>query len=371
MKSDTLLALYVPSLTGGGAQQVTVNLANGFANRGINVDLVVSYLAGELVDQVSNKVSIVDLKTVRIPVVGVAASIPAIIRYLRREAPDVMFSQMHYANVVSVTAHQMAAKDIALVLTDHTIFGSTNQRKDALMFALAKRLYPFADHVLAVSSGVAESVRNEVDIADEQLSVINNPIVTSALRESAEASVNHPWLQSTDSDVILGVGRLVPEKDFTTLIQAVATASETEPSLHLIILGEGPRREALTRIAADLGIDDRVSLPGYVENPYAYMRRADVFALSSKREGLPTALVEAMACGCPVVATDCQSGPREILLGGKYGPLVPVGNPRALATGIEEILQDPLTPDVLKGRAEDFSVETVLDEYEQLINQLI
>ena len=371
MDSGESLAFYLPSLTGGGAQRVTVNLANGFVDRGVNVDLVVSYHTGELRHEVGDGVSIVDLKTPRIPLVGVGASIPALGRYLERETPSVLFSQMHYANVVSVVAHWLSTTETALVLTEHTIFGKASQPKDTLMFSLAKRSHPLADHVIAVSSGVAESVRNNVDIPDSKVSVINNPIVTPSLRGRTEAAIDHPWLVDPGVDVILGVGRLAPEKDFTTLVRAIALAQEANPSLHLVILGEGPRREELHRVAENLEVDDRVSLPGYVDNPYAYMRRADVFALSSKREGLPTALVEAMACGCPVVATDCRSGPREILHDGRYGPLVPVGDSEALAAEIERTLRNPVSSDVLKKRAGDFSTETVLNEYEQLVDRLV
>ena len=370
MRSSTRLGFYIPSLTGGGAQRVTVNLANGFIERGTAVDLVVSYRTGDMIEDVNDEVSIINLQTPKIPVVGTAASVPALTRYLRRKTPDVLFSQMHYANVVSVVSHRLTARDTALVLTEHTVFGEGDSTKDKLMFALARQLHPLADHVLAVSTGVAESIRNEVEISSERLSVVNNPIVTPAVHERATARVGHPWLRSTDVDVVLGVGRLMPEKDFTTLVEAVALARERNPSLHLIVLGKGPRRQTLQQRAMELGINDCVSLPGYVDNPYSYMRQADVFALSSRREGLPTALVEAMACGCPVVATDCRSGPREILLDGRFGPLVPVGDPEALANGIERILRAPTPPAVLKERAKDFSIGKVLDEYERLVDQL-
>ncbi|MFC7135324.1 MULTISPECIES: glycosyltransferase [Salinibaculum] len=370
MESETRLAFYVPSLTVGGAQRVTVNLANGFAERGVNVDLLVSYRRGELVEQVKNEVTLVDLQTPRIPLVGAGASIPALVFYLRKDSPDILFSQMHYANVVSVVADQLAAGETKLVLTEHTMFGQVSQQKDRLMFALARRLHPLADHILAVSSGVAESLQNEVGISDDKLTVINNPVVTPAVRTGAEASADHPWFNTSHVDVALGVGRLAQEKDFETLTKAIAIARETSPSLHLVILGEGPRRETLETLAADLGIEDKVSFPGYVKNPYAYMRCADIFVLSSRREGLPTALVEAMACGCPVVATDCRSGPREILADGTFGPLVPVGDARALAAGIEDVLREPASSKILKERAEDFSVNTVLNEYEHFVNRI-
>jgi len=371
MDSSVRLAFYVPSLTGGGAQRVTVNLVNGFATRGVDVDLVVSYDTGALKRQVRDDVTLVDLNTAGVPVVGIGASIPALARYLREETPSVLFSQMHYANVISVVARELSTRKTRLVLTEHTTFGRVEHPKDALVFALARRLHPHADHVIAVSAGVERSVRNEIDVPNGQLSVINNPIVTSTLRERAELSVDHLWLNDPNIDVVLGVGRLEPEKDFTTLVEAFAIALREEPSLRLVILGEGSERETLHRTAAALDVDEQVSLPGYVENPYPFMRHADVFALSSRREGLPTALVEAMACGCPVVATDCRSGPREVLADGRYGPLVPVEGPDALAVGIQQVLRQPVSSATLRERAEDYAVETVLDEYERLIDELV
>ncbi len=371
MDSDTKIAFYVPSLTIGGAQQVTVNLANGLANRGVDIDLVVSYRTGGLMDQVNDAVSVVDLETTRIPVVGIAASVPALVRYLRQETPDVFFSQMHYANIVSILARAVAVQDTKLVLTEHNVFGSVRQQKDRLVFALARWSYRYADHVLAVSTGVAESVRDKVDLPEDKLSVIHNPVVTPTLLERAESAVDHPWFKSSETDVVLGAGQMIPQKDFPMLLQAVAIAMETRPSLRLVLLGKGPLRDELRRTTKDLEIEDRVSLPGYVDNQYAYMRHADAFALSSRWEGLPTVLIESMACGTPVISTDCYSGPREILVDGRYGPLVPVGDPRALSAGIEEVLRDPVSSDKLKQRADDFSVNSVLDEYVQLIGRLV
>jgi glycosyltransferase involved in cell wall biosynthesis len=350
---------------------VTVNLVNGFADRGVDVDLVVSYRSGELLNQVNDAVSLIDLETPKIGIIGATASIPSFVRYLQKETPTVLFSQMHYANIVSILARQIAAQDTKLVLTEHNMFGSVSQQKDRLVFALARQLYPLADHVLCVSSGVAQSVRNEIDLLENQLSVIHNPVVTPALQKKAKASIDHPWLKSTDTDIVLGAGQLIPQKDFPTLLRAVALAIETGQSPRLIILGEGPRQDELERLAADLGINEQVCFPGYVENQYPYMYHADVFALSSQWEGLPTVLIEAMACGTPVVATDCKSGPREILKDGKYGPLVPVGDAKALASALEEVLSAPVSPDFLQERADDFTVDSVLNEYEKLIESLV
>jgi glycosyltransferase involved in cell wall biosynthesis len=166
--------------------------------------------------------------------------------------------------------------------------------------------------------------------------------------------------------VILGAGRLTAQKDFPTLIRAFALARAAQP-MRLILLGEGELREPLRALAADLGIAAQVDLPGFVENPYAFMSRAHVFVLSSAWEGFGLVLVEAMACGTPVVSTDCPAGPAEILMGGRFGRLVPVGDAGAMAEAIRATLADPLPADRLRSRAGDFSLEKIGDEYFELL----
>jgi glycosyltransferase involved in cell wall biosynthesis len=166
----------------------------------------------------------------------------------------------------------------------------------------------------------------------------------------------------------MGAGRLEKQKDFETLIRAFSHVRK-DATVRLVILGRGSRKEKLRALADDLGVGDDVLLPGFVDNPFKYMARAGVFALSSQFEGLPGVLIQAMATGCPVVSTDCPSGPREILDEGRYGPLVPVGDPEALAEGIRSVFSDPPSTTTMKESAERFSEEKAVERYSQELIQ--
>jgi glycosyltransferase involved in cell wall biosynthesis len=193
--------------------------------------------------------------------------------------------------------------------------------------------------------------------------VIHNPVVDSSIPVKARESIDHPWLRVEDHRVILGIGRFMPQKDFPLLLRAFARVKRQANDTKLILLGDGPDRRELRSLAKDLNIEGGVDMPGFVSNPYAYLSRASLFVLSSIHEGLPTVLVEALACGCPVVSTNCPSGPDEILEGGTWGPLVPVGDVSALAQAMITTLESPPDAAQLKQRAESFSVDAAVDRY--------
>jgi glycosyltransferase involved in cell wall biosynthesis len=174
--------------------------------------------------------------------------------------------------------------------------------------------------------------------------------------------MQHVWFNNKEIPVIIAVGKLKPQKDFETLIKAFAKV-RTKFKARLIILGEGPMLSDLNLLVEKLNITDDVIFEGFVQNPFKYMRNADLFVLSSKYEGLPGVLVQALACGCPVVSTDCPSGPREILENGRYGPLVPVADENALATAIIAQLQTRHDRDYLQTRGRSFSEEEAVRGY--------
>ena len=369
MNETTRIAFFVPSLNVGGAQRVTINLANGLASRGFHVDLLLSYRTGGLLDEVSNSVNIVDLRTPLLPVIGIGASIPAIVQYLRRENPRILFSAMTFANVISICAQNLSATETELVVVEHDTYGMENSRKQQYVSKVAGYLYPLSSQVFAVSEGVATSVTEKTMVGPTHVSVMYNPIRTTAIRHESQASIEHEWLQSAELDVILTVGRLEEQKDLPTLLRSFKRVYEQKSNTRLLIAGEGSKRQELQTLVAELDLSDVVSLPGFVENVYSYMDQADLFVLSSRHEGLPTVLIEALTCGCPVVSTDCPSGPSEILERGQYGSLVPVGDERALADAMLETLAEPPSPEKLRQRAEDFSMQAVIDDYEEFIFQ--
>jgi glycosyltransferase involved in cell wall biosynthesis len=193
--------------------------------------------------------------------------------------------------------------------------------------------------------------------------VTYNPVTTDDLPRLAAEPLDHPWVAPGAPPIVLGAGKLKPQKAFDVLLRAFSHMRARRPA-RLVILGEGPERSRLEALARKLGVAGDVALPGFAANPFAWMSRCGVFALSSAWEGLPGVLIQALACGCPVVSTDCPSGPSEILEPGGLGRLVAVGDTEALAAAIEEALTEPpSTAEARRDRAREFSVERIAPRY--------
>lgn len=371
MAESKKIAFFVPRLSVGGAQRVTLTITSGLAERGYEVDLVLAYPGGGLRDEVETSVNVVQLDVPRVPGIGLAGGIPKIRSYVRRARPAVFIATMTFANVVSLLSTVGDAEGTAIIAAEHDTFGMSDGAKVRLTRVLARYLYARADHVIAVSEGAAESVATGTRAPPENVSVLHNPIDVAAVREGAERPVDHPWLNDDGLSVVLGVGRMTPQKDFPTLVRAFDRLQADNDDVRLIIAGQGEGLAELRELVSRLGLSETVDLPGYVDDVYAYIGHADVFALSSAWEGLPTVLIEALACGTPVVATDCPSGPREILRDGKLGPLVPVGNPTALADALAETLASRPDPAQLRGRADEFAPAAVIDDYAAFVDRWV
>ncbi len=364
------LALFIPTLGGGGAERVFLNLANGFAERGYRVELVLASAQGSYLSELDGRVQLVDFEQ-RLGKGRLALSIFPLIRYLRQRKPKVLLSALTEANIIAVLSRIFSAVPIRLFLSEHSTFSIAVKResflKKLLLFICLKVLYRNADGIIAVSDGVASDLKRIIGGTKTNLKVIYNPVVTPEMIRKSEEPLEHPWFAPGEPPVILGCGRLTAPKDFETLIRAFAIVRKELPS-RLVILGEGEKRQRLEALIKNLGMEQDVALPGFVSNPYKYMKRAAVFVLSSKWEGLPTVLIEALACGTPVVSTDCPSGPREILDNGKYGALVPVGDLEALANAIIAKLKAPDPADDLTQRTQTFSLMNVLKQYEDYLS---
>lgn len=358
------LAIFTSDMDGGGAERAMLKLAGGMASHGFHVDLVLRRAEGHYLDEVSDAVHIVDLDAGR-----VLASLPRLVRYLRRERPAAMLTSLNYVNIVGIWAKRLAGVDTRLVVNEQNTLSleapHSSRRRHRLVPALAKRFYPWADQIVAVSRGAADDLVRAVGVAPDRIRVVPNPIVTPELRAMAAAPVDHPWFEPGQPPVLLAVGRLSPQKDFETLIRAVALARRHRP-VRLLILGEGGERACLEALVADLGLGGAVGLPGWVLNPYPYMVRADAFVLSSRWEGLPSVLIEALFCGVPVIATDCPSGPTEILDGGRHGLLVPVGDADALSRGIGSALAGKV-PRPTEASWRPYEQETVVTRYLEVL----
>lgn len=333
------VAVFVPSLRGGGAERVMLDLAHGFAERGISTDLVLPQVEGPYLSEVRPDVRIVNLKARR-----VLASLPGLVRYLRRERPDALLATLTHANLIALWARRLSGVPTRVVVREANTLtqvtrGAGRDRRRLFPF-LVRRFYPWADGIVAVSTGVAQDLETSMGGTRGRMQILPNPVLTPELTSKAAEPLKHPWFGVGQPPVLLGVGRLSKQKDFYTLIRAFDRLRRARAA-RLLILGEGPERAGLEALVAELGLSDQVMLPGFASNPFAYMARAGVFVLSSAWEGMPGALIQAVACGAPVVATDCESGPREVLQGGRYGRLVPVGDPAALAAAIQATLEQP------------------------------
>jgi len=315
---------------------MTVNLANEFSNMGHIVEIVLSKAEGPYLSLVNSSVNVVNLGSDR-----VLTSLFPLMFYLKKFKPDIVLSAIEHANLAAIVSNIMAGNISCVYIGIHTTV-SKDLLKDKFfrrkIFSIAmKILYPIAKGIIAVSDGVKKDLEKVLDNNNVKINVIYNPVITPEILELSEEPCHHQWFNQKKIPVILGVGRLSKEKDFQRLIKACHLIMK-KYNIYLVILGEGEERKSLEALVGQLGICNFVWLPGFVQNPYPYLRRASVFVLSSQYEGLPTVLIEALAVGTPVVSTDCPNGPREILEGGKFGELVTLENVESLACSIEKAI---------------------------------
>lgn len=356
------LAVLISFSGEGGVERMVTNLVVEFARQpDLKVDLVL------LRDDSRHLRSLPDnINIVRLGVRHSGLSVPAIARYLWRVRPDAMLVAKDRAGRAALLARRLTGVSTRIVIRLGTTLSEAMQHKSALARWLRywpiRRAYPRVDAIVAVSQGVADDVAEISGLSPERIRVIRNPVITPEFDLQAAEPVTHDWFASGQPPVVLGVGRLTRQKDFVTLIRAFAQVRRQRP-LRLIILGEGRDREALSQLAADEGVAADVAMPGFQANPYAWLAHASLFVLSSRWEGSPNALTEAMAVGVPVVSTDCRSGPRELLDGGRHAPLVPVGDVDALAAAMIKVLDAPPDPQTLQSAVAEYRSEISARRY--------
>ena len=355
------IAFFLPNLNGGGAERVCVNLAAGLIQGGFDVDIVLTKKSGELLETLPPAVRVVNLNASR-----VLFSLWPLKIYLRQVEPDALISAPDHANLVAIWARILARVRTHTVVTTHNTLSIVVRRSPKLQ----EKLYPFllrlfqrhADYIVAVSQGAADDLARTAHIPRARISVIYNPAVHPSLRDLVAQSVTHSWFVDEHPPVILAAGRLTPQKDYPTLLQAFSILRRKRVA-HLVILGEGKEQENLEKLAIELGISSEVAFLGFDINPYRYMSRCNLFVLSSLWEGFSIVLAEALACGAQIVSTDCPNGPAEILDHGRYGRLVPVGDAAAMAEAMEMAMDEPIQTELLRKRAEAFSLEAAVEKY--------
>lgn len=355
------IGIFATFLQGGGLERVLLNLMEGFIDRGYAVDLLLFTAEGPFVELIPDDVQVINLGSPRI-----RASIQTVRQYLRKEKPKVLYCAESDRGFEGVVAGLLSMSGTRVMIGIHTI--EANERPDYLddrhkKYLMIKRFVcPLASKVIPVSHGLIDAITKDLSVPKRKMHVIYNPVVTEKLTTDMHKPVDHKWFKEKTIPVVLTAGRLVDIKGYDVLIRAFKEAIP-HVEARLLILGEGDQRESLTALVQELELEDYVDMPGFVDNPYAYMKNADLFVLSSEFEGLPTVVIEALACGTPVVSTKCPGGLSEILQHGEYGTLVPVGDHKALGQAIVEALQSDHDISKLEKRAEDFSEDKSIDDY--------
>lgn len=356
--------IFIPSLGEGGVDRMMVNIAGGLAAQGVPVDFVYASDGGRYIGQLSTAVN-----AVRFDETDDEALATQLTRFLRDRGPAVVVSAKGRDDRIALTARErLADPGIRFYLRVGTAVGNRAAGRIAAPWSRwrerrrLRRLYARCDGVLANAAAVADQLAEAASLPRQRIHVVPNPTVTPSLHAAAERTPDHPWLSQAGPPVILGIGNLRRNKDFATLVRAFARVRR-ERAARLVIFGRGRQRRSLERLARRLGVGDDIDLPGFTDNPYAALARAALFVLSSRREGLPNVVIEALAVGTPVVVTDCPGGVGEIVGGGRYAPMVPPGDERAMAEAMTRVLDAPPSADTLRQAAAPFTIEAASAAY--------
>lgn len=369
MRTRNKISLVLPTLNYGGVERVFMTLAGGLRGEGYDVDLVClrafadKTFSGQLQE---------DVRRVPLDAPRVRKSFLRLASYFRQNHPDVVMTAQ--VNSAVLLAARYARSRAKIVFTEHSIFSMEKKKLGPLLsrayMNAARLFYPRADAVVAVSEGVRRDLVDNGICPPEKVARIYNPIDIERVRRLSEEPVDHEWVRER-RPFFLAVGRMESEKNFALLLDAFTRLIAERPGVRLIVLGDGVLRGELERRAKELDVDDRVAFPGFCQNPFPYMAAAKAVVSSSNYEGLSYTIIEGLACGAGVVSTDCPSGPREILVDGKYGLLSPVGDPAALCANMRAILGEPFPRDRQRRRAEDFAVKKIIAAYAGLIESLL
>jgi glycosyltransferase involved in cell wall biosynthesis len=363
------IAIVLHDLRGGGAERAMLRLASGFHDAGRRVVLILVKAQGEYLQDVPATIPIVDLASG-----SVFGAIPKLASWIRRNKPGKILAALTHVNIAVIVASKFARFQGPVVVSERNQISekaaAAQRVRERITYALTPFIYRRASAIVAVSRGVAQDVVKFTSLPDDRVHYVHNPVFNATIGEKAAQASPHPWLDDPPSDVpvIIAVGRLHHQKDFETLIRAFNHLRTTRPA-RLIIFGDGAERPTLERLAEHSPFSSDIDLPGFCANPFAAMSRAHLLVLSSRWEGFPNVLVEAMSCGCAVVATKCPSGPDEILDGGRYGPLVPIGDEVAMADAMAVALNTPGLGHLAAERAKVFSVASASENYLKILDQ--
>lgn len=355
------ISFYSDSMGNGGAQRTIANLATGFSEKGYIVNLLLLNEAGPYLKQLPSSVS-----TEELPANRAMTSIPYLVDHVQTTQPDIFFSTREHLNISSLTASLLCTveTDFAIRISNIRSKKANNGLIPDSYTAIARLLYPRSDNIISLSEDAKIDAARHYALSENSIEVIHNPVKIDEIQELSQGEV--PDIFSSEDDFIISVGSLSEQKDMETLIKAMYRVRQDRDT-QLIILGEGERRNKLQDLVLELNMQDVVHMPGFVNNPFPYVHHSDVFALSSRWEGFGHVIVESMACGTPVVVTDCPGGPAEILNNGEHGILVPVGDEERLAQSIKFTLNNSIDPQRLINRARKYDYRQITSQYEKIL----
>ena len=371
------VAYFFPIFRNAAMARWAENVAGNHSQGEYTVSFVGLKIEESFKSEISGDVCLVDLSNYHTP-----GALFKLIKYFKKERPDIFVSAFPHINAFVMMAKVISGVKMKVVLTEHNHFfllaknARTLYRRFFGLFILPHLMrifYPLSDAIICASNGVAESISDVISLPDK-IKTIYYPVASKKIYNLSKEPVNHPWFLNPKIPIILAAGRLVNQKDYPTLLSAFKLVIQKKP-VRLVILGEGAERKKLEKLILKLGISENVAFLGLQKNPFKYMKRASVFVLSSITEGLPNVLMEAMACGAPVISTNCKSGPGEIIENGKNGILVPVGDYKSLSEAIIKVLNDTSLKQALSKegfeRAKYFSVEKNIKQYEEVFQKLM
>lgn len=355
----------------GGTEWFAIRLAEGLTERGIASSFMVATGRGELRPFIEEKFPLSVLPGMGYSFWGLLRALPAAVKALRTHKPDAIICGLPLLNIFTALAVKLARLPAKLILVEHMRLcppgqACCNALRSGVKAWLIAHAYASADKIVAASQTAAQDLECLAPGLTAKTSVIYNPVIPQDFERLVNLKPSHPWLEKKTGKVILSVGRLLPVKDYPTLLDAFAHLPASLEA-KLIILGEGECRAELEALIASLGLQDRVSLPGVVSNVFSFYKAADLFVLSSQSEAFGNVVAEALACGTKVVCTSC-GGPNEILQGGRWGRLVEPGNVAALTQAMRDALNDPPPSSDSIAYGKSFSVGAATEAYIQLIN---
>lgn len=365
------VAFFLVSLSGGGTERVNLSLANELSQMGYQVDLVLVNKYGDFLNKVRDSIRIINFGKDR-----ASGCIYDLTKYLRREKPAVLFTALPTLNIISIFANIIIGFKTNVIPTEHMPVSIDAKMTHSIESKIAYKLYPlFYTFVKNIVVNCEDSARDFAKrynwISKNKINIIYNPVASDELFRMVQEVPEIDWFRETNNNtpIILGVGRLTRQKNFHLLVESFAKLRD-ECDCRLVILGKGEDYDSLEKLAKNFGIEKDFLMPGFKENPYSYMARSSVFVLSSIYETLPTVLIEALACGTPVVATDCF-GVREILQDGKYGVIVKDATATEMTSAIKKVLNNNHNKAELIKRAKVFEISKAAKNYSMLIEKTI